>query len=540
MTVAASTTKWRFLAAILILLSGAWHVYYIAQPGALDLAPDEAHYWMWSRRLDISYYSKGPLVAWLIRGSCELFGPLSQRLCGSDALAVRLPAVWCGSAMLIGLYVLTARGFTCERLAFFVVAGALTLPMVALSRSVMTIDSPFMCCWCWACVFGHEAIIHRARWAWPVLGITLALGILAKYTMVLWVVSALLFLLSARAQRPQLRQWGPWLAAGLSGLACLPIIWWNIANDWVSFRHVSSLAGTVSTPAHTGVRWLGPLSYLGTQGAILLGFWFVIWLCALVAKRPWRESNPVNKYLWFLSAPTFAVFLVFSTRTDILPNWPVPAYVSGLVLAAHWLEKHIATGPMWKRVYLGGSCVLAGAAGMAVTMCSFHVQWIRPVLVQWAGAPTEAKPMPLRRFDPTCRLRGWRYLGTEVAALENELSAAGERPVVAGSRWYYASEISFYTNGRFDVLSLGPIVADRQSQFDLWRPNPIRDPAAFAGKTFIFVDVRLPQEEIEQAFSSVEPLRTISYQEDGEPIARWYLTVCRGFRGFGALTKKNY
>ena len=59
----------------------------------LELAPDEAHYWDWSRHLDWSYYSKGPLVAWLIRASCELFGPLSLELTGSLAAAVRLPAV---------------------------------------------------------------------------------------------------------------------------------------------------------------------------------------------------------------------------------------------------------------------------------------------------------------------------------------------------------------------------------------------------------------------------------------------------------------
>ena len=36
-------------------------------PGVdLDLSPDEAHYWEWSRRLDLSYYSKGPLIAYLI------------------------------------------------------------------------------------------------------------------------------------------------------------------------------------------------------------------------------------------------------------------------------------------------------------------------------------------------------------------------------------------------------------------------------------------------------------------------------------------
>ena len=31
-----------------------------------DLAPDEAHYWEWSRRLDYGYYSKGPAIAWTI------------------------------------------------------------------------------------------------------------------------------------------------------------------------------------------------------------------------------------------------------------------------------------------------------------------------------------------------------------------------------------------------------------------------------------------------------------------------------------------
>ena len=32
-----------------------------------DFCNDEAEYWAWSRRLDWSYYSRGPLIAWLIR-----------------------------------------------------------------------------------------------------------------------------------------------------------------------------------------------------------------------------------------------------------------------------------------------------------------------------------------------------------------------------------------------------------------------------------------------------------------------------------------
>src|SRR6516225_8996632 len=97
--------RWRILALLLILAAATLHVVYLAYECPLDLAPDEAHYWDWSRRLDWSYYSKGPLVAWLIRAGCDLWGEWSWRLCGNEALAVRLPAVLCGSLLLASLYV---------------------------------------------------------------------------------------------------------------------------------------------------------------------------------------------------------------------------------------------------------------------------------------------------------------------------------------------------------------------------------------------------------------------------------------------------
>src|SRR5215203_4190704 len=138
---------WRGLAAALILANAALHVTYLFRDCPLDLAPDEAHYWDWSRHLDWSYYSKGPLVALLIRGSCELFGPLSQSLTGNIALAVRLPAILCGVLLFTSMYVLTARTVGRERPAFALVAFMLTLPPVAALSTLMTIDSPYTACW---------------------------------------------------------------------------------------------------------------------------------------------------------------------------------------------------------------------------------------------------------------------------------------------------------------------------------------------------------------------------------------------------------
>src|SRR6516165_6611757 len=94
---------WRLVAAGLILGSAALRITYLVRDCPLDLAPDEAHYWDWSRHLDWSYYSKGPLVALLIRAGTALAGPWSRQLTTTDMLAVRLPAVLCGSLLAVSL-----------------------------------------------------------------------------------------------------------------------------------------------------------------------------------------------------------------------------------------------------------------------------------------------------------------------------------------------------------------------------------------------------------------------------------------------------
>src|SRR5947209_5757825 len=138
----AARWRWRALAGFLILASAALHVVYLACNCPLNLAPDEAHYWDWSRHLDWSYYSKGPLVAYLIRA-----GSWTQPLFASEMPAIRLPAVLCSALLLASLYVLTVQVYRREGLALGVVALALTLPAVSAGASLMTIDAPYTACW---------------------------------------------------------------------------------------------------------------------------------------------------------------------------------------------------------------------------------------------------------------------------------------------------------------------------------------------------------------------------------------------------------
>ncbi len=40
----------------------------------LELYPDEAQYWLWSRTLDWGYVSKPPMIAWLIAATTRIGG----------------------------------------------------------------------------------------------------------------------------------------------------------------------------------------------------------------------------------------------------------------------------------------------------------------------------------------------------------------------------------------------------------------------------------------------------------------------------------
>src|SRR3954453_3530277 len=40
----------------------------------LELYPDEAQYWLWSRTLDFGYYSKPPVIAWAIWATTHMGG----------------------------------------------------------------------------------------------------------------------------------------------------------------------------------------------------------------------------------------------------------------------------------------------------------------------------------------------------------------------------------------------------------------------------------------------------------------------------------
>ncbi len=497
---------------------------------ALDLAPDEAHYWDWSRQLDASYYSKGPLIAWLIAASVELLGPWSLRQTGSLVLAVRAPAIACGALLLWGLWELSRQTLHSSRLAWAVVGIACSLPIVSAGSILMTIDAPFVALWTWALVVGHAFWIDRRRWTWPMLGVLVGLGLLTKYTMLLWLGSAALFL----AARPYLLVQGAWRGTlgilTIAGLACLPMLWWNAAHDWIGLRHVAGQAGVEPHSQPTTIRWWGPCEYLGGQCALWLGFWFALWLAAIIRYRPGREPSVYLAYLWWMSLPTFVVFLLASVRKSGQVNWPVPAFLAGLPLLVALLADLFPRLSLAGQRWLRRAMVVSLGVGIGGTVLLHDSRPVLPWLSACCEAESETRPTPVRRLDPTCRLRGWKTLAETVQRLRDQVRQQRQQEaIVAADQWTIVSELAFYLPDQPRTYSLARAAAGRYSQYDLWHPNPIDEAQAFQGRSFVYVGEELPgwQHRFEQVQG---PIR-VTHREAGVAVASWKVWLLLGLRG---------
>src|SRR5438067_11433069 len=171
----------RTILVALLLLGAVGHIQYLNHNCPLDLSGDEAQSWDWSRQLDLSYYSKGPLVAYIIRASRAIFGETMP--------AVRYPAIALGLGTAVMTYLLTAKLFGSERLALGAVLLGAVAPIFLAGSIFMTIDPPLFFCWAYATYFLALALFDRREWAWLVVGVFVGVGLLAKYAMLLWLAS---------------------------------------------------------------------------------------------------------------------------------------------------------------------------------------------------------------------------------------------------------------------------------------------------------------------------------------------------------------
>ncbi|HEV3122923.1 MAG TPA: glycosyltransferase family 39 protein [Isosphaeraceae bacterium] len=526
-----------------------------------DLCSDEAFYWDWSRHLDWAYSTKGPMVAWVIRLATALTGGLATWLTGTAMPAVRLPAVVLGGLTAWAVFRLGSLTTKSERVGLWSLLLLPAVPLFATGGFVITDDGPFVCFWAWASVWTFRAIEKDRLRYWLIAGLMAFGGVLSKYTMVAFPVGVAVCLLAAQEKRGQLTRPGFWVMANLCLAGLVPIAIWNVRHDWVGMGHLAGRVGLIRS------TWGGPetvFRFLVSEAAVLGGVWWLVGVLALVRagrllikartdvtceQKPDSSADQAKRFgLWYLIclwAIVWLACLAASLRGMTQPNWGSPAYVSILVLIGWRFEVLLRLSStadrrrfVWWRY---AACWALMVLGMSVMR---HSEWFFPLLAPRLPAPTAQYPAQIRRFDPTCRMRGYHGLAPEVERRVSALRAQGLDPFVLTPEYGVASSLSFYMNGQPDVYCLGGPAALRLAvgnQHDVWRPNPRFDPEHFQGRPAVIVEPTylgiIFGQWITQLglFGRAGATELVLVKDHGLDVAAWYVTICRDYRGVHTL-----
>jgi len=525
-----------------------------------DFSGDEAEFWAWSRRLDWSYFARGPLIAWLIRLSTESLGALSQWLTGSPMFALRFPAIVLGALTAWGIFRLGSLTTGSQRSALFAVLLLPAVPVLAIGGVLMTCDTPLVCCWTWAAVWTIRALQTANARAWIAAGVIGALGVLAKYTMLAFPACIGLFLLLSTPHRHQLRKPGYWLMSSLCvvlGLA--PILAWNAQHEWVAFGQLADRVGLSSRAHWGGIKTV--MIFIAGDFAALGGVWWIVGAAALVqamivVTRKTKTSSPApgppspspageREHLILLLClwgvvwtACFAASLLGETEV----NWLVPGYVSVVILIGMRVEKVFHHGGVRAGVYIAAWCF-----SVAAVVSMHHTEWFFPMFARWVPASTKGLPAPLRRIDPTCRMRGHKQLAEEVAKRVSALQAEGASPFVLTPTYALTSTLSFYLPGQPETYCLSwnyGMTARPVNQHDLWHPNPRHEQATFRGRPAIIVDdsnmpPNFANHMIEKGvFGQLVSIDRIFVREQGVVVGTWDIAICREYKGLSGY-KQN-
>ena len=371
-------------AGVLLMLLVARIAAIALDPG--QLYADETQYWIWSRDLDWGYFSKPPMIAWIIALTTSLFGQADW--------AVRLAAPFLHTATAVFLGLTAARLFG-ARTGMWTSIAWITLPSVWLSATVITTDGVLMTSWS----AGLYCLVRlRQGGGWPSalgLGLAAGLGFLSKYAMIYFFLGTALALVVDQPARQALLTLKGAAALALATVLILPNLAWNSAHDFATVTHTAANANWGSNLFN--FEELG--QFLVDQLAVFGPVFFPVLLVAIVqAVRGARQSGPARPRLMLAlySLPILVIVCLQAFISRAHANWAASAYAAGLVLTVAFL----LSGPAWRRYALYGSVGLHALVGISMMVLAASVP-----LSEAAGVANAFK-----------RVRGWDQSTAELSA----------------------------------------------------------------------------------------------------------------------------
>lgn len=457
-----------------------------------SLYADETQYWVWSRDLDWGYFSKPPLIAWIIAGTTALFGD-------SDwAIRLAAPILHTATAALLAL---SARRLFGEATAVWTFAAWITLPSVWLSAAIMSTDAVLLTCWSLA-LYGFIRLRDGGRW-WAVLalGAGLGLGMLAKYAMSYFAIGLVLAAILDSTSRRALLQ--PRTAiAGIIALALMaPNLIWNWRNDFATVSHTAA-------NANWGADLFNPLEALtfliDQMGVFGPAFFITLLFVLAVTARRWVEGRADARLvvLACFCAPALLAVTGQAFISRAHANWAASAYAAATILVVAALLQ----GPQWRRLVLAGSVALHTLVGI-----SFATLAMSPALTEQVGLANAFK-----------RVRGWPETA---AALAEAVERTGVDTLVFDNRndFHQMQRYGGAINAEFYMwMRYGGVTNHAEQGWSL--------PAGHAGRVLIASERPLEVPVMAFDFETMEDAGDIEIDLGGGRTRHYQLFIAENYR----------
>ncbi|MEX2643346.1 MAG: glycosyltransferase family 39 protein [Acetobacterales bacterium] len=466
----------------------------------LDLHPDEAQYWSWSRDLAWGYFSKPPMIGWLIAGATALCGA------GEGCIKAPVPLLHFVTALLVyGI----GRRLCGTAVGFFAALAFITLPGVSFSATIASTDPPLMMFWALSLYAFVRLWQGGSGGWWLVLGVAAGLGLMSKYAMAFFAVGLVLLV----AFDPEARRRLAVPGGGVKGLAAaaliafaiyLPNLLWNMSTGFVTYEHTGA-------NANLGGNLLNPAAFLeffasqfGVFGPIL--FAGLIW--SAVRVRAWAR-DPALRLLAAFALPMLLVILALSFLSRANANWAAPSYIAATVWVTAVL---LADG---RRLLAGASLALHSLVAALVVI---------GMLVHSAPGVYAGMRVPTW-LDIYKNYDGWRELGAGITKLRAQYPSV---PIVSEERKLIAAMLYYVHPWPDDVYAwfANPRITDH---FKLTRPF-----TATQGADALIVSSYGDAPYVQARFRSAEPVAAFRMPIGSGEGATVRVFYARDFLGYNA------
>jgi 4-amino-4-deoxy-L-arabinose transferase-like glycosyltransferase len=467
---------WLIFATALLRVGFGW---------ALGLGVDESYMVASGRRLALGYFDHPPISWWMQWAAAHLFG--------TDApLAVRGPFILTFALSTWLMYRLGAT--VADRRAGLWAAVALNLSPVfgVTTASWVLPDGPLDCALlgaalCLVSALSTPLTLAGEVWlSWLAAGLCAGVALLSKYSAVLTIGGAVLFLLTSPSHRRWLARPEPYVAGLLALAVFSPVVIWNATHGWASFAFQGDRAlGWQIRP------WL-PITVLAGEALFVLPW---IWAPLMAAFIAALRRGPADWQSWLLcclGAPPIVLFVLISAWSSqrVMFHWAAPGYLMLFPLLGRAIAEWI--GVPWVRRVMAGTAVFVVGAVIVVSTQT-RLDWMHQVIVAVAN------------HDPDVEGIDWTSLRDELVARD----LLGPGVIVGVPNWRDAGKIAY---------ALGPGATVTVLNTDARQFGFVAPASAFAGRALLVLtldDSNRARRELSPWFITLEPLASGSIDDDG-------------------------